>query len=141
MNTDYGRVDAELERLGYSAERPDGDATRAAVLTLLHTLDAQDLSADGRGAVADLVATLVRDDSALGVERGEWRQFRLGDVKLGSIVRVKWDAYDSLTGAHHNGLVGVFTSAYSGRCTVRYVGRKDRVDYTHPAPLLEVLIK
>lgn len=138
---DYARVEAELEELGYSAEREDGSAISTAVLNVLYSLEAQDLPQDSVRIVADLVSHFMHDAEPISETLGRWEQFTLGSVKIGSVVRVKWDAYDSETGKKHNGLVGIFLSALAGRCTIRYVGRKDKVDFIHPPKLLEVLRK
>lgn len=141
MSFDYTRAEAELEELGYTDERVDGEQIRSAVLNVLYCLDSQELPPNTQSIVADLVGHVTRKDEEFGGTRGVWKQFHLGDVKRGEIVRVKWDAYDSDTGSKHNGLVGVFLSALSGRCTIRYIGRKDKLDFTHPPSLLEVLKK
>lgn len=133
---DRARMEAELEELGYTDARA---SVRDAVINVLYSLEAQQVTDEDLPIVADLVAALMRKHEPISEIRGRWIPFKLGSVKQGDIVRVRWDAYDSDSGQRHNGLVATFTGAYAGRCTIRYVGRNDRVDFTHPPKLLEVL--
>lgn len=141
MIADYSRLDTVLLSLGYTDEHPEGALVRRGVLDVFHAIDALEAPENARKVIGDLVTSFVRGDVNEGIARGHWEPFYLGDVELGAVVRVKSDAYSSETGAVHNGLVGYFTSAYGRRCTIRYIGRNDVVDYVHPPDKLEVLKK
>lgn len=140
--TDYSFVEQQLEKVGY------GDRTEAiagAVVALFAVLDGRGLDLADRKAAAQLFATLVERDGELGAKGGPrsvWKQFHLGSFQYGCTVRVKPDAYPADSpGSRHNGLTGVFVSAYAGRAYVQYHGRKDGSGHEHSPKVLEVLWK
>jgi len=140
--TDYSFIERELEKAGYYTDRERGTAASAAVLALFAVLDGQELSLEERGTVARLFASLAENDGSLGNQAGprsEWKQFYLGVVPYGTTVRVKVDAYDTVTGSAHNGLTGTFTSAHSGRCYITYHGRPG--GHEHHPNKVEILKK
>jgi hypothetical protein len=142
--TDYSFVERELERGGYFTDVERGAALSASVIKLFETLDAADLDLEERDVAAKLFSSLVERDGDLGIRtshRGEWKQFYLGQYQYGATVRVKTDAYDSLSGSRHNGLVGTFAATRAGRCMIVYYGRKDGTGHEHHPSKLEVLLK
>lgn len=141
MPTDYKLVETQLKKLGYTDNNETGSEVRAAVLELFHVLDAQPLDAVDRKTVAQVFRGLVETNLELAVDRAEWRQFYLGDVRIGEVVRVKPDAYPTKSGKKHNGLVGKLVGANHGRCIVQYTSRNDGAGHNHPPDLLEVLVK
>lgn len=142
--TDYSAIFRELEKAGYFTDGDYGTTVSDAIFKLFATLDSSELEPADRIAVGHLFSTLVTSDFHLGNEtdeRSEWKQFYLGSVRPGEVVRIKKDAYDSPSGMRHNGLVGVFTSARAGRCMVNYYGRRDGKSHEHAPDNLEVLKK
>jgi hypothetical protein len=140
--TDYSFVERELRNAGYYTDEERGDRTVEAVSALLAVLDAQELDLNDRGAVSALFATLVWEDGELGNKAGprsEWRQFHLGEVPYGTVLRVKPDAYDTVVGARHNGLTGVLTAVRAGRALVQYHGRAVHGGHEHHPSQLEYL--
>jgi len=142
--TDYSFVERELERGGYFTDVERGAALSASIIHLFETLDASELDEDEREVAAKLFASLVEKDGNLGIRanaRSQWKQFYLGQYQYGATIRVKPDAYDTLAGSRHNGLVGVFAATRAGRCMIAYYGRKDGTGHEHHPSKLEVLLK
>jgi hypothetical protein len=138
VGTDYSFVQRELENAGYRSE----DGITAAVEALFATLDGAELDLLKRRAAAQLFTSLVEKDGSLGTKAGprsQWKQFYLGTFPYGSTVRVRTDAYETPSGARHNGLTGIFVSAHAGRAFVQYHGRKDGSGHEHHPSKLEVL--
>lgn len=142
--TDYGFVERELEKAGYFTDGERGTAAAAAVRALFAVLDGQELPLEERGVVARLFGHLAENDGSLGNQAGprsEWKQFYLGVVPYGTTVRVKPDAYDTVTGKPHNGLTGTFVSARAGRCVIQYHGRVAGYGHEHHPSKVEILKK
>lgn len=142
--TDYSFVERELERGGYFTDVERGAALSASIIKLFETLDAAELDTEERDVAAKLFASLTEKDGDLGIRstsRSEWKQFYLGENPYGCTIRVKPDAYDTIGGARHNGLVGTFAAARSGRCMIVYYGRNDGTGHEHHPSKLEVLLK
>jgi len=142
--TDYSFVERELERGGYFTDVERGAALSASIIRMLETLDASELDVEEREVAVKLMAALVEKDGDLGIRathRSEWRQFYLGQYQYGVTVRVKPDAYDTISGSRHNGLVGTFVAARAGRCMISYYGRKDGTGHEHHPSKLEVMLK
>lgn len=140
--TDYGFVERELEKAGYTDER--GEHVADSVTALFAVLDGRGLDLSDRKAVAQLFASLVAKDGSLGNKAGPrsvWKQFYLGTFPYRTTVRVKLDAYDTPGGQRHNGLTGEFASARAGRVLVQYHGRHDGSGHEHAPDKLEVLWK
>lgn len=71
------------------------------------------------------------------LEVREWSEFDYGNVKVGSLVKVKDDAYSSETGKAHNGRVGFLLDISGRRCLVRYVGTRGKSEMRHPIENLQ----
>jgi len=61
-----------------------------------------------------------------------WMEFDYGNVKTGTVVKVKEDAYSSETGQLHNGRVGFVLDISGRRCLVRYAGTRGKSEMRHP---------
>jgi len=78
-------------------------------------------------------------DSAPEVFDDSWADFDYGNVRFGDFVRVKTDAYDSASGARHNGLVGILAYMKGGQCSVNYIGLATGNTMKHPKEKLDSL--
>jgi len=107
-------------------------------MRVLYTLDGQDLSYLDRLRVATLLRTLVVDLVASG-EESRWKPFDLGNTKIGAVVRVKLDAYQTDNGKLYNGLVGTLVAMRGGRCIVQYLGGRVGDTQYHSTDVIEVL--
>lgn len=133
---DYNALGETYTALGFPAEVVSALTSMASVLDKHKLTDAQKdtvfalLSDAGRESVKDV------PEKAL---KGEWRDFDYGNVTIGNYVRVKPDAYDSESGAKHNGRVGILKYMAHNRCTVDYVGAELGEAMAHPMTNLESL--
>lgn len=138
LNDDHEGLRKKLELLGYTGLRETDESLIQAFVAVQLTLQSFDLSKDAQGAVLDLLSTTGTEALKIAPE-GEWRDFDYGNVQEGDFVRVKVDAYDSETGAKHNGLVGILESMRSGIATVRYLGLASNNKMRHPKEQLDSL--
>lgn len=124
----------KLENLGYTGLREDDESLIQALVAVHLTLEAFELSKGAREAILGFLSATGREDLESVPVFGEdaWQNFDYGNVKLGEFVRVKPDAYDSPTGALHNGLVGILGHMYGGKCTVKYIGLASENSQKHP---------
>lgn len=131
----------KLESLGYTGLRETDESLIQALVAVHLTLETFELSEAARGAVMDLLSSNGRSAMESVPVFGEdaWQSFDYGNVKLGEFVRVKTDAYDSPTGAFHNGLVGILAFMNGGKCTVKYVGLASENSQPHPMEKLDSL--
>lgn len=138
---DHENLRAKLVSLGYDGSHRDDESVIQALVAVHLTLDTLGLSKDAQGAVLDLLSTHGRDSIAEVPEIYEdsWIDFDYGNVKLMDFVRVKRDAYDSDSGAKHNGLVGILLDMRGGQCTVKYTGLASRNIQKHPMSKLDSL--
>lgn len=131
----------KLESLGYTRLRETDESLIQALVAVHLTLETFELSEAARGAVMDLLSTNGRKalDSVPVFGEDAWMSFDYGNVKIGEFVRVKPDAYDSPTGAAHNGLVGVLFLMSGGKCHVNYIGLASGNSQHHPMEKLDSL--
>lgn len=138
---DHNGIRAKLESLGYTGLREDDESLIQALVAVHLTLQTFGLSEDAQGAVLDLLSTKGQDgmSEVPDITEDSWQNFDYGNVKLLDFVRVKRDAYDSDSGARHNGLVGILTYMRSGQCTVDYIGLASGNTHRHPMEKLDSL--
>lgn len=127
----------KLEALGYE----NSGAIVDAIAAVLMTLESHKLSKADQDVVFDLISKNGR--LALAAvpdwDNDSWQDFDYGNVSQGAFVRVKPDAYDSESGARHNGLVGVLQFMQSRVCTVDYIGLATGNSHKHPMEKLQSL--
>jgi hypothetical protein len=137
LNEDHNDLRALLANIGHT----DDKIVKAAIAVSL-TLDSFDLTVEERQIVTDLVGRdgdqAIRDFPLFG-EDAWMDEFDYGNDKVGAIVRVKPDAYDSPTGQLHNGLVGVLLSLSGYKADVRYIGLATGNQMRHPKENLQSL--
>jgi hypothetical protein len=131
---DFEGLRGKLESLGYSGLRETDESLIEALVAVHLTLETFELSEAARGAIMDLLSSNGRKalESVPVFGEDAWISFDYGNVKLGEFVRVRPDAYDSPTGAPHNGLVGVLAAMNGGKCTVNYIGLASGNSQPHP---------
>lgn len=137
----FGNLREKLEALGYSGLREDDESLIQALVAVHLTLETFELSEAARGAVLDFLSSKGQE-TLNGVpdwSEESWKDFDYGNVKLGDFVRVKTDAYDSSTGSHHNGLVGILVDMANRKCLVKYLGLTSNNTYPHPMEKLDSL--
>lgn len=137
----HDELKKKLIQIGYDGSKP-GDAKIVEALTAAFlTLDEYGLSDHEKQTVLDLIRETALEELSSTPEMSDekWEDFNYGNVKFGDFVRVKKDAYDSETGAKHNGLVGTLTSGSYGRYVVTYVGISSGKTMRHPMGMLESL--
>lgn len=119
-----------VEALGHKA----GSPVHSALSDALVAMDQHNLTPDELEAVLDLISSSGRAEISQlpHTTEGSWVDFDYGNVRSGDYVKVRPDAYDSDTGAVHNGLVGVLLRVSNRRCTVRYLGRQATSPMQHP---------
>lgn len=135
---DFENLRAKLVSLGYTGEHRDDQSVIQALIAVRLTLETLKLSKDAEGAILDLL----RDtewQAFPDTTEDSWQDFDYGNVKLFDFVRIKSDAYDSDSGAKHNGLVGILTDMRGGQCTVKYLGLASRNSQRHPMDKLDSL--
>jgi hypothetical protein len=141
LATDHFDLRAKLESIGYSGLREDDESLIQALVAVYLTVESFNLSKEAQGAVLSLLSAVGQASLAEPAELKEeqWQDFDYGNVRFGDLVRVKRDAYDSETGARHNGLVGVLTGMKAGVCTVEYIGLATGNTMRHPKERLDSL--
>lgn len=141
FSSDYSDLRKRLESLGYSGLREDDESLIQALVAVQLTLQSFDLSEAAQGAVLDLLSATGREalESTPIFSEDSWQDFDYGNVKLWDYVRVKTDAYDSVTGSRHNGLVGILVYMSGGNCTVNYIGLATGNSQKHPMEKLDSL--
>jgi hypothetical protein len=142
MNNDIDRLRSILASVGYDSDHVEGDKIADATIAVLLTLSTFDLSEDAKKTVRNLMSTRFEADvSTLPYQFTEdsWQDFDYGNVTIGSYVRVKKDAYDSESGARHNGLVGRLLFMKGGSCSVEYIGLATGNTMKHPMDKIESL--
>lgn len=142
MKNDIDGLRPLLASVGYDSDHVEGDKIADAVVAVLLTLSTFDLSKDAERTVRNLLST--RAEADLGTlphqfSEDSWQEFDYGNVGVGAYVRVKKDAYDSETGAKHNGLVGRLLFMKSGYCSVEYIGLATGNTMKHPMDKLQSL--
>lgn len=137
---DHGKLKDELQALGYGDSEEHQKVVQA-LLAVHLTLAHAGLTEDAQSTVLDLLSTTGRKalETTKHYAEQDWRDFDYGNVKQGDFVRVKKDAYDSPSGARHNGLVGVLKFMKSGQCSVEYVGLAAGNVHKHPMTKLDSL--
>lgn len=138
---DHENLRAKLVSLGYNGDHIDDESLVQALVAVYLTLGTLELSEAARGTILDLLSASGRTsvDAFPTVTEEDWENFSYGNVKFGDFVRVKRDAYDSPSGARHNGLVGVLTAMRGGQCTVKYLGLAAGNTQPHPMENLDSL--
>jgi hypothetical protein len=136
-NEDHNNLRALLANIGHTDEK-----IVQAIVAVSLTLDSFDLTVEERQIVTDLVGRdgdqAIRDFPLFG-EDAWMSEFDYGNDKVGAIVRVKPDAYDSPTGKLHNGLVGVLLSLSGYKADVSYIGLASGNQMRHPKENLQSL--
>jgi hypothetical protein len=125
LNEDHNDLRALLANVGYDGSHAEDENIINAIVAVSLTLESIPLSKEAREIVIALSGWDVMDELSnlpLFGEDAWMKDFDYGNDKVGSIVRVKPDAYDSPSGARHNGLVGVLNSLSGHRAEVRYIG-------------------
>lgn len=138
LSDDHEGLRKKLELLGYTGLRETDESLIQAFVATQLTLQSFDLPEDAQRAILDLLSS-TGTEALNSAPDGEWRDFDYGNVQEGDFVRVKPDAYDSDTGARHNGLVGILEGMNSGIATVRYLGLASSNKMRHPKEQLDSL--
>lgn len=136
MIFDYNALGEIYTSLGFAPE------VVSALTSLASVLDKHELTDEEKDTVFALLSDAGRESVKEVPEKvltGEWRDFDYGNVTIGNYVRVKTDAYDSESGAKHNGRVGILKYMAHNRCTVEYVGAELGDAMAHPMNNLESL--
>lgn len=131
---DYNALTQLYSAMGFKIEIVN------AVVSLATVLDRHNLSDADKETVFRLLSDAGQESLQEVPEKvitGEWRDFDYGNVQIGDYVRIKPDAYDSESGAKHNGRVGILQHMSHNRCTVAYVGAEVGEGLAHPMSNLE----
>ena len=141
FQTDIDNMRDDLKRVGLGSDYPDGAKAADAIIAVLLTLSRYDMDDDTKTTVLNIISSrgLRAVKSFPRIVEEDWKDFDYGNVKIGDFVRVKKDAYDSVTGARHNGLVGVLKFMKGGQCSVDYIGVASENTMKHPKERLESL--
>lgn len=141
FHDDVEGLRSKIESMGYDPNREDDEKVIQALVAVHLTLETLELSEDAREVVLDLLSSVGREgmETLPPVTEDSWKDFDYGNVKINDFVRVKTNAYDSPSGARHNGLVGILTDMRGGQCTVRYIGRASGNVMRHPMEKLDSL--
>lgn len=128
-----------LEGLGF----PRGGAIHDSLVAVAVVLGESNLTKDQIDIVLDLMSTEGREEANdLGVYGDDaWEDFSYGNVRIGDIVRLKKDAYDSEIGSLHNGRVGRLTYMSNRICTVSYIGIPTEKTMKHNMNKLQSLVR
>jgi hypothetical protein len=132
----YEGLSQRVRAAGY-----DG-AVHDAIVSVAVSVDKFDLTDEQKSVVLDFISSTGREQLEALPQRlldGEWEDFNYGNVKKGDYVRVKHNAYDSPTGALHNGRVGFLARADARRFVVHYLGEHVGTSMPHPETSLESL--
>lgn len=137
----YEQLSKSLSDSGYDT---DSKIVKA-IMNLSYTLDASELSETDRSIVLQLFSVRglgqLQENPGRLPESYKWSEFEIGNTRVGDVVRVRLDAYNTSSGSNHNSLVGIIESVYAGRVEVRYLGRYADIPQTHPREKLEILKK
>jgi len=131
---DYNALANFYYAMGFRPEIVD------AVVSLATVLDRHELTDSQKETVFELLSKAGQESMRKVPEKvitGNWGEFDYGNVKIGDYVRVKPDAYDSASGAKHNGRVGILKHMSHNRCVVEYVGAEGGESLAHPMSNLE----
>lgn len=138
---DHDDLKERLALAGYSDDSEVGHA----ILKLAFVLDAEEITDIKKQLVLELFTkTGLEQLKALPIDflsKNQWVLFDYGNVKKGDFVRVRYDAYDSITGEKHNGRLGVLIDMKAWRCKVKYIGMPQEEAMTHPMDNLESIKK
>jgi hypothetical protein len=138
---EHDNLRSRMISLGYGGYRGDDKKVVDAIIAVHLTLESYKLSQSAQDIVFDLLSKNGRASLANTPDWDDdsWIDFDYGNVKHGEFVRVKPDAYDSESGARHNGLVGVLQFMKSRVCTVDYIGLATGNSHKHPMEKLQSL--
>jgi hypothetical protein len=127
--------------LGYGGYRGDDKNVVDALIAVHLTLESYKLRPEAQEIVLRFLTKEGRASLANTPDWDEesWQEFDYGNVKTGEFVRVKPNAYDSESGARHNGLVGKMTYMRGRVCTVEYIGLATGNSHKHPMEKLQSL--
>lgn len=143
MLFDYKDLEDQLIAIGFDDDHEFGEQVRSAALAVALTIDSYALPDDALDTILEIISSHGRKNLESLPQRvlngSEWDEFALGNVAIGDFVRVKRDAYDSPTGAKHNGLVGTLGFVKGHRCSVNYIGSSTGKTMKHPMEKLESL--
>lgn len=138
---DHDDLKNRLTIAGYDENTPVGHA----ILKLAFVLDNEEISDIKKQLVLDLFSkTGLEQLNSIPVDflsKNKWVLFDYGNVKKGDFVRVRYNAYDSVTGEKHNGRLGVLIDMKAWRCKVKYIGMPTEELMTHPMDNLESIKK
>lgn len=140
LKSDYEELRGQLSSIGYGEETKETKAIADAVVAVCLTLSEIDLELSSMSVVLQLLNPESRTiiESWHRAHSGEmWADFDYGNTKIGDYVRIKKDAYDSVSGSKHNGLVGKLTHMRGGKCSVDYLGLAAGNSSQHPMEKLE----
>lgn len=139
--SDDDNLRTRLINLGYGGYRGDDKDVVDALIAVHLTLESYKLRPEAQSVVFDLLSREGRASLANTPvwDEDSWEDFNYGNVKQGEFVRVKPDAYDSDSGARHNGLVGKMTYMSGRVCTVEYIGLATGNSHKHPMEKLQSL--
>lgn len=138
---EHDNIRSRMISLGYGGYRGDDKKVVDALIAVHLTLESYKLSATAQ----ELVFSLLSKDGRASLantpdwDEDSWQDFDYGNVKQGEFVRVRPDAYDSESGARHNGLVGVLQFMKSRVCTVDYIGLATGNSHKHAMEKLQSL--
>lgn len=132
------------ERLVIAGFKEDSEVFRA-VCNLAIVLDNEEISDTSREVALEVFSkTALNQINSLPkdfLSKNKWMIFDYGNVKKGDYVRVRFDAYDSKTGAKHNGRLGILIDMKAWRCKVQYIGMPQVETMVHPMDNLESIRK
>lgn len=138
---DYDDLKERLIIAGYA----EGSEVFKAITNLAIVLDNEEISDINREIVLELFSKTALDQiNSLPkdfLSKNKWMIFDYGNVKKGDYVRVRYDAYDSITGAKHNGRLGILIDMKAWRCKVQYIGMPSVETMVHPMDNLESIRK
>jgi len=124
---------SKVEYLGFSKNDP----IYKALYDILLVLDSSDLSSEDTSILLELLSGTSLEELNQLKEVSEWGEFDYGNAKIGSLVRVKDNVYDSSTGLRHNGRVGFILSISGRKCRIRYAGTRGSSGLAHPIDNLQ----
>lgn len=138
---EHDNIRSRMIALGYGDYRGDDKKAIDAIIAVHLTLESYKLSDTGQELVFNMLSKYGRESlkNTPDWDNDSWQDFDYGNVKQGEFVRVKPDAYDSESGARHNGLVGVLQYMKSRVCTVDYIGLATGNSHKHPMEKLQSL--
>lgn len=141
LSDDHDGIRERLSSLGYNGSHTDDEKVAQALIAVHLTLQSLELTEGAQNTVLDLLSSNGRKALEVTPHFTEdmWRDFDYGNVKQGDFVRIKVDAYDSVSGSRHNGLVGVLKFMQGGQCSVEYIGLAAGNVQKHPMTKLDSL--